>query len=92
MRISENVTAHVLRNSSAMHVDDDEVGSEGNVKTVKVSTALTALQEKIMSIWRPVFANARMQFRHFCSWGMAFWGMAFRTTASLRQTCLECGE
>ena len=61
MRICETVTAHVLRNSSAMHVDDDEVGSDGNVKTVKVSTALTALQENIMSIWRPVFANARMQ-------------------------------
>ena len=65
MRISDAAPAHVLRISSAMHVGT--VGSDGTVPTANVATALTALQDNSMSIWRPVFANVRKLFRNLCN-------------------------
>ena len=45
----------------------DEVGSDGNAPTAIVATALTALQDNSMSMWRPVFANARKLLKLFCN-------------------------
>jgi len=68
MRISDAVPAHVLRISSALHVSEEhEAGTDGTVPTANVATALTVWQDNSMSIWRPVFANARKLFRNLCN-------------------------
>ena len=65
MRISDAVPAHVLRISSALHVS--EAGTDGTVSTANVATALAVWQDNTISIWRPVFANARKLFRNLCN-------------------------
>ena len=65
MRISDAVPVHVLRISSALYVSEEhEAGTDGTVPTANVATALTVWQDNSMSIWRPVFANARKLFRN----------------------------
>ena len=45
--------------------EEHEAGTA--VPTANVATALTVWQDNSMSIWRPVFANARKLFRNLCN-------------------------